>query len=144
MSYSGKWADIWLETFETLFTGSTVLHDRGPVRVAILGFGVDVTHPDLRKALAEHRIGGCRSFPNSLSSSPDNDGSGTHAASVLLKMAPTAILFMAQVGDDESTVEVFLTFFNILLNEVRLLTGLSRNVLKPLQSLWVCLIVLLL
>lgn len=62
--------------------------------------------------LSEH----CKGFPETLNPMQDNDGHGTHLASVFYKTAPLAALHIARIVDDagvipsnndyESTIEV--------------------------------------
>jgi subtilisin family serine protease len=76
----------------------------------ILDTGVDATHPQILAARAEKRI--IAAFPDSadptLDSTPksldpfrDEDGHGTHVASVLLRTAPNAAIYIAKVFDDD-------------------------------------------
>jgi hypothetical protein len=64
------------------------------IKVAILSNGVDVSHPDLRRAFSEKRIKGDRIAPDDL----DDDGYGTQLARVVLTTAPNAVLFVARVS----------------------------------------------
>lgn len=70
-------------------------------RVAILDTGVDATHPDIRQALVDNHIKCARAFPEALDPLNDLHGRGTHAVSVLMRVAPSAALFIARVVDDE-------------------------------------------
>ena len=75
-----------------------------PVRVAILDTGVDARHPDLLEALRLKKIEGYRSFPSTLDPLLDRHGHGTHAASVVLKIAPHVVLYIARIADDDGRV----------------------------------------
>ncbi|KAI1111129.1 hypothetical protein F5Y14DRAFT_328140 [Nemania sp. NC0429] len=73
------------------------------VRIAVLDTGIDLEHPKLSRSKA--RIMDCRSWVADDPSIGDVCGHGTHIASVLLKMAPWAHLYVARVfkdGDDVS------------------------------------------
>jgi hypothetical protein len=62
---------------------------------------VDATHPDIRQTLRDNHIKSARAFPKALDPLKDLHGRGTHAVSVLMRVAPTAALFVARVIDDE-------------------------------------------
>jgi hypothetical protein len=68
------------------------------VKVAILGTGVDVSHPDLRRAFTEKRIKCDRTLINSLDAFVDDDGHGTQLARVVLTTAPGAVLFVSRIA----------------------------------------------
>lgn len=77
------------------------------VRIAILDTGVDVTHPVIHAAQEQKRIVDCfpdasyrASNPSSLDPFSDTHGHGTHGASVLLRTAPNANLYIARVTDE--------------------------------------------
>lgn len=65
------------------------------IKVAILGTGVDISHPDLRRAFSEKRIKGDRIPPDAVL---DDDGHGTQLARVVLTTDPNAVLFVARVA----------------------------------------------
>lgn len=86
--------------------------DQKPVRVAIFDTGVDERHPEIKKASERilhkktklKQIAAMQGFPDSLNPSRDRHGHGTHCASVLMKTAPNAALYIARVVDDNETL----------------------------------------
>jgi Subtilase family len=102
-----KWADEWFDDLERLVHP---IIDRNrkdrqkPVRVAILDTGVDARHPELKKAMQAHRIGGYRGFPDSLDPLADRNGHGTHGASVFMRTAPRASIYLGRVADDDGNI----------------------------------------
>lgn len=75
-----------------------------PVRVAILDTGVDSRHPQIQKALDDKIIREARGFPVSFKPLRDGHGHGTHAASVLMRTAPHAVLYIARIADNEGNI----------------------------------------
>jgi len=82
--------------------------DQKRVRIAILDTGVDITHPQIHAA--QFRIKGYFStstdispefVSNSLELVQDYHGHGTHGASVLLRTAPDAAIYVAKVTDND-------------------------------------------
>src|SRR5271169_984416 len=63
-----------------------------PIKVAIIDTGVDSTHTQIREAIESGKIFNGAGFPKSLVPFEDVNGHGTHAASVLLKTAPNALV----------------------------------------------------
>jgi hypothetical protein len=49
----------------------------------------------------------CKSFLNNKKGDEDANGHGTHAASLLLRLAPNAILYVARVIDDDGEISNF-------------------------------------
>lgn len=74
------------------------------MRVALLDSGVDASHPDIRKALNDKRIRDARGFPASLDPRGDRNGHGTHGASVFMRTAPHAVLYIARISDDDGNI----------------------------------------
>ncbi|RDW58779.1 hypothetical protein BP6252_13255 [Coleophoma cylindrospora] len=72
------------------------------VRIAVLDTGIDLDHPIIAKCKA--RIANCRSWVVDDASVSDTHGHGTHIASVLLKLAPSADLYVARVFKNASDV----------------------------------------
>ena len=74
------------------------------VKIAILDTGIDLTHPEFDEVDSYYPGHGVprrervewRSFVNSEGNS-DDDGHGTHSAALLLRLAPKAKIFVAQV-----------------------------------------------
>jgi subtilisin family serine protease len=108
-------ADQWFE--ELRFVQEIVgdhEDDQKPVRVAILDTGVDETHPLIEKAMGRilhkttqvRQIAAMRGFPHSLKPGQDHHGHGTHCASVFIKTAPNAALYIGRVADDTGQIDV--------------------------------------
>ena len=106
-----KSADVWFQILEES-VHSAVAENRKDnqkrVRIAILDTGMDITHPQIQAA--QSRINGYFSNstdipPNSVSDSleliQDYHGHGTHRASVLLRTAPDASIFVAKVTHND-------------------------------------------
>jgi subtilisin family serine protease len=72
------------------------------VRIAVLDTGIDLDHPIIAKCKTS--IVECRSWVVDDTSISDVCGHGTHIASVLLKLAPWADLYVARVFKDASEV----------------------------------------
>ena len=84
------------------------MDDDRRIRVAILDTGIDSTHQMFHEALQgpeESRpIVAWKGFPSSLDPLRDMNGHGTHATSVLHKVAPDAALYIARVANDKGQV----------------------------------------
>jgi hypothetical protein len=78
------------------------LHSR--VRVAILGAGVDSTHPDIRKAAENKSIAECKGFPEHFDPLHDPQNHGTYGISIALRTMPTVSLYIARVVDDDGNL----------------------------------------
>ena len=74
--------------------------DAQRVRVAILDTGVHAKHPSIKIEIERKRIRHWKGFPETFNPLLDQSGHGTHVASVLLRTAPRAILYIARVADD--------------------------------------------
>src|SRR5436189_6266786 len=104
-----KSADDWFQILQSVHSvvGKTRKDNQKRVRIAILDTGVDITHPQIQAA--QFRINGYFSNstdipPESVSNFPelqDYHGHGTHGASVLLRTAPDAAIFVAKVTDND-------------------------------------------
>lgn len=66
------------------------------VKIAILGTGIDRTHGELR-AQWNKRIKWAKSWINGEASGRDSCGHGTYGASLLMKVAPEADIYVARV-----------------------------------------------
>lgn len=75
-----------------------------PVRIALLDTGVDIRHPQFKRTQEFNTFRGFRGFPNSLDPLSDRNGHGTHGASVLLRTAPHAVLYIARIADDQGNI----------------------------------------
>jgi hypothetical protein len=79
-----------------------VRNDNQPrIRVAILDSGIDTRHEDFAKLRQRGGIACGEGFPKSLKPFEDKNGHGTHCASVLIRTAPQAELYVARIVDDE-------------------------------------------
>lgn len=72
-------------------------HDQR-VKIAVLDTGVDSTHNSIKAAKKGKRITILQSYVDGDSSSEDSCGHGTHVATLLLKVAPEAHLYIAKVA----------------------------------------------
>ena len=101
------WADQWFEDLESCVL-PILNKDRKdrqrPIRVAILDTGIDVAHPTFQKAVLQNKIRASRGFPETLEPFADGHGHGTHGGSVLLRIAPNAVLYIARIADDEGHI----------------------------------------
>ena len=101
------WADDWFTLLQTV-VHPVIQENRKTnqkrVRVAVLDTGVDATHPEIELALSEKRIALHRGFPESLDALNDRHGHGTHGATVLMKTAPDAVIYIARMVDDEGKI----------------------------------------
>ena len=66
------------------------------VKIAILDSGVDMSHPDMKKTY-KSRIKGRKSWIEGGQDNEDECGHGTHIAAVVLRVAPSAHVFIARV-----------------------------------------------
>ena len=102
-----KWADQWFEDLERV-VHTSIEKDRKdrqkPVRVAILDTGIDARHPQFKEALQLKKIKASLGFPDSLDALSDRNGHGTHGASVFLRTAPHAVLYIARIADDNGNI----------------------------------------
>ncbi|KAM7202539.1 Peptidase S8/S53 domain containing protein [Rhypophila sp. PSN 637] len=73
-------------------------------KIAILDTGIDWGHPAFRELVDAGRIIP-KSFIEGLPADQDSSGHGTHAAHVLLQVAPNSKLFIARVIEDGSQAE---------------------------------------
>ena len=71
------------------------------VRVAVIGAGVDYTHPEIHQALEDGRIVDCKGFPERLDPSQDFEGVGTYCVSVIMRTMPWVSIFLARVVDED-------------------------------------------
>jgi subtilisin family serine protease len=77
--------------------------DVNRVKVALLDTGIDCEHPDIKAAITKGNIdikSRCVTFSATLDPKVDQNGHGTFCASILLKTAPEAALYIARVADD--------------------------------------------
>jgi subtilisin family serine protease len=74
------------------------------VRIAHLDTGVDSRHEEIQTAIANGKIKQYRGFPNSLEPLEDRNGHGTHGASILLRTAPNAQIYIARVVNDRGQI----------------------------------------
>ena len=81
------------------------------IRIAILDTGIDLGHPyfdeKIRTGSTQTRresINECKSFLLGKRGDEDAHGHGTHAASLLLRLAPNAKVYVARVVDDDGEI----------------------------------------
>ncbi|EXM20514.1 hypothetical protein V3481_016340 [Fusarium oxysporum f. sp. vasinfectum] len=89
------WAHHWKVSFDACIDASRKEGDK-PVKIAIFDTGVDLNHPDIMKAVKEGRVQSY-DFVDDKDDIVDLDGHGTYCASLLLKFAPTARIFIGRV-----------------------------------------------
>jgi subtilisin family serine protease len=73
-------------------------------RIAILDTGIDFRHEPTLKYKNSKQITATKSWIQGRPGTVDNDGHGTHAAMLLLKVAPQVELYVAKVFNDQSNV----------------------------------------
>lgn len=107
MDVRAEWADQWFVDLEAI-VHPIINKDRKdrqkPVRVAILDTGFDSTHPEFQRAKGLQKFKGGRGFPESLRYDSDRNGHGTHGTSVLMRVAPHAVLYIARIADDDGDI----------------------------------------
>ena len=74
------------------------------VHVAILDTGVDGRHSEIQNAVSLKKIADCQGFPESLHPLSDRNGHGTHGASVFMRIAPNAKLYIARIVHDNRSI----------------------------------------
>lgn len=72
------------------------------VKIAVLDTGLDSRHGFIKGAIATKQIKTVRSFIENDESTEDTCGHGTHVATLLLKTAPNAQLYVAKVAQTET------------------------------------------
>lgn len=103
-SKEAKRADDWMHLLKTEFHNhfqkkSDIVHD--PVKIAVLDTGIDITESCIKGALRQQRVKFVKSFVPGDSSASDDFGHGTHVASLLLKVAPRAKVFVLKIAKTE-------------------------------------------
>jgi subtilisin family serine protease len=83
---------------------STRAKDRRRVRIALLDTGIDMTHPDISARSDRIIETFCEIKGLENKGNEDKSGHGTHAALLLLKVAPEADIYVARVFKDTSNV----------------------------------------
>ncbi|KAL6900066.1 hypothetical protein GGI43DRAFT_406221 [Trichoderma evansii] len=109
------WEDTksFRKMIENLSSSSTIsaLADscrKEKIRIAIIDTGIDKDDTTIEGAIMDKRIKECCGFVNGLDAKPDlNDyedqtGHGTHVARLMLKMAPSAELYIAKISNEFS------------------------------------------
>jgi hypothetical protein len=102
----GGGSERWLRDIETrahvIFDALKERDKR--IKIAILDTGVDMGHHFFQSGQRKGRIKECRSWIPSRRGDEDVNGHGTHAAALLLRVAPGADVYVARVVDDDATV----------------------------------------
>ena len=99
--YSAQITDRWFTTFQaSIYPILNSIPRKTNVRVGILDTGINATHPELQQALKDNKFKSLRGFPETLDPLLDLHGRGTHAVSVLMRIAPSVELIIARVVDD--------------------------------------------
>lgn len=100
---SPRAADEWFRTLEETIHSpvfsTSQCHQR--IRIAIVGEGIDPSHPEIRKALEEQMIIECQGFPETLEPLHDSQGYGTYCVSITLRTIPWVSVYIARVVNDE-------------------------------------------
>lgn len=98
-----------IETFVHSWMPQSKVNDK--IRIAILDTGIDLGHPyfdeKYRKGSTKSRreiVDECKSFLPGKNGDEDAHGHGTHAASLLLRLAPNAKVYVARVIDDDGEI----------------------------------------
>jgi Subtilase family len=102
-----NWADEWFDDLQSTVypvIDKNRKERQKPVRVALLDTGVDSRHPEFQEALKFNKIRAFRGFPASLDPISDRNGHGTHGASVFMRTATNAELYIARIADDEGVI----------------------------------------
>jgi hypothetical protein len=98
---------VWFRTLRTWVHESGYPADQVHeplVKVAIIGAGVDASHPEIKAALEDKKITECKGFPKTLDPLSDGQGHGTHGVSVLLRTCPVVSVYVARVVDDNGSL----------------------------------------
>lgn len=103
---------MWLREIETSVNSWMPLSKTNDkIRIAILDTGIDLGHPYFdepsRKGSTKSRreiVEECKSFLPEKKGDEDAHGHGTHAASLLLRLAPNARIYVARVIDDDGKI----------------------------------------
>ena len=99
-------ADDWFEALQlnTQTLLETYRKDRmRMVKISILDTGIDRGHPGIEAQWAK-RIKGVKSWINGEKGDKDTCGHGTHAAALLMKVAPEASIYIARVVKEFSSL----------------------------------------
>lgn len=105
-------AEKWLREIETVVHSWLPLSKvNDKIRIAILDTGVDLGHPYFDKPIRNgstqtrrETINECKSFLPGKRGDEDANGHGTHAASLLVRLAPNAKVYVARVVDDDGEI----------------------------------------
>ncbi|KAM0264285.1 hypothetical protein ACHAQJ_000774 [Trichoderma viride] len=106
---ANDWLDMIDEVNAKLFNPTPQKASRRPIRIAILdtGYGKD--------AILSHRITGWKDWVDRSENLQDNDGHGTHLASLMMRTAPEAEIYAARITNDSDGIH--LAIENIIKNQ---------------------------
>lgn len=90
---TSQWFDRLFRDTHPLLQFEEATEER--VKIAIIGSGIDMSHPTLREA--EHQVKQTKAWING-EGDQDDWGYGTHAASLILKIAPATEIYVARVA----------------------------------------------
>jgi subtilisin family serine protease len=72
------------------------------VKIAVLDTGIDLNHPTIKGAVNMRRIKTSKSFVKDDKTPQDENGHGTHVASLILKVAPESELYVGKIARNEN------------------------------------------
>jgi len=107
LTFSANLAETWFKEYLAPFQKEVAKgrnDDDVGIRIALLDSGIDEKHDDFQEARQQGLIPCGKGFPGALHPFEDKHGHGTHTASVLLKAAPFAEIFIARVFDDQGKI----------------------------------------
>ena len=101
-----KLADKWfsdLKRIQDRIKGRRTSHQEA-IRIAHLDTGIDAGHEEMKTAISRGRIVMWRDSQSGLDPHQDRMGHGTHGASVIMRTAPDAVLYVARIVDDTGSI----------------------------------------
>jgi len=101
-------SEWWLQEVETRshpLVYERMLKGEDKIRIALLDTGIDLQHGYFQNQLRKRRVKECKSFVASPRGDRDANGHGTHAAALIMRVAPSADIYVARVIEDDGTVD---------------------------------------